>query len=519
MSELLGTVIDGRFEVVRAIGKGGYGDVFQAVQLSVDRQVALKVVHRHLAERTDVSQRFRREARLTSRLDHPNAVRVIDFGDDAGLLYLVMDFVQGPTLKEHLKEHGPVSPAFAAEIVQGIASALHGAHSIGLVHRDLKPSNIILTADAGGTRPVVIDFGLVKVFSEEPSTEDVTASHMMIGTPAYMSPENVLGKPVDGRSDLYAVGVLLFEMLTGERPFHGETQLELATNRLHAPAPSIGPSHPASLRELVADLLERDPDDRVASAEELVTRLKSRPVAGSTPTTLVDTDHTVAPVRGPGASRPAPANNDGNPVLEAPGTVRAQPAKRPSVIPRVLLAAALVVASLGIIMGTAGDPPAEPRPPGIAESDQPETSELEPEAERITEAIVAAREPTEGSSDSVASLPAPDLSPAESPDSDPIAAEPDELHRAERIEDDERSRDRRESAEPGTLVVNASPFAAVYVDGELVDEDTPADLSLPAGEYEVSTRYLGPAMTEPSVLSETVRVRPGRSVAITHRHD
>jgi serine/threonine protein kinase len=362
----------------------------------------------------------------------------------------------------------------------------------------------------------VIDFGLVKMFTDEPSAEDVTASHTMIGTPAYMSPENVLGKPVDGRSDLYALGILLFEMLTGDRPFHGETQLEVATSRLHGPAPALGSEHPPALARLVADLLEREPDARTASAEQLVRQLGAWRTSGFTPTTLLDADHTIAPIRGPAALRPSPAPAPA-PSLSAVKTAKPRGSLSPY-LPAAVLVAALLVALVGVRLGTT---PAEtletleaptiavPTPSRESEALRADASDPR-SAASSAEPGTPSMTPAEGSASEGSG--ANDEPPSEAEEAPSVPDQDDPEEPASRAERSDPS-DRRTTSRTGTLEVNASPYAAVFVDGEQVDEETPSELSLPAGEYEVSTRYYD------SLLSETVRVRAGETVAITHRHD
>ena len=291
----VGDVVDGRFRLEECVGSGGYGDVFRATQISLERTVAIKLVHAHLANRVDVAKRFRREALLTSKLDHRNAVRVLDFGDHEGTLYIAMEFAPGVTLKQALAA-GPCTPERTRRLGLQIAGALSAAHAIELMHRDLKPSNVLLVGEGESERAVVIDFGLVKAFFDDADATMITQTDVMIGTPTYMSPETVKGVPQDGRADLFSLGVLLHEMLTGRRPYKGTTPLEAAMARLTQPAEPLPDTVPGYLRALVEGLLQIEPRDRPQTAERVVELLKERRVfassdaAAEAPTVLLGRD-------------------------------------------------------------------------------------------------------------------------------------------------------------------------------------------------------------------------------------
>lgn len=310
-----GATIAGRFRVESMLGRGGYGEVWRARQLRVDRVVALKLLRADVAHREDAARRFEREARLASRLSHPNAVRVIDFGEDRGTLFLAMDHIDGPTLRERLRERGALPWREAAWLTMRIAAALRAAHGLGLVHRDLKPANVLISRIDGEDQPVVIDFGLAKIFDDDAPDDQITRAHAMLGTPAYMCPEVVRGAPVDGRSDLYSLGVLLFELLTGRVPLRGATPLETATMHLHVAPPALGPlvpDAPQALVSLVERLLSKRPEGRPADADEVMATLaellRAPAASGIATSTASDPiDATMLPTRRPAATASAAA--------------------------------------------------------------------------------------------------------------------------------------------------------------------------------------------------------------------
>lgn len=318
-----GTVIANRFRIDGRLGAGGYGTVYRATQLSVDRPVALKILHADLAHRAEVTARFEREARLASRVRHPNAVTMLDFGADGDRLYLAMEYVDGPSLRRVLKDDGPMPWQQVVALADRICAALGAAHALGLVHRDLKPANILMSTIDGQRQPVVIDFGLAKVF-EGDDHETLTRTDVMIGTPAYMSPESVVGEPLDARSDLYSLGIVLYQALSGAVPFKGRTPIETATQQIGEPPPPlverVPTPAPAALIALVERLLAKDPTERPASAAELRARLAG--IDG-------DDDATIAVAIEPGrpsaddaderaATPPAIENDDRPPTMMAP---------------------------------------------------------------------------------------------------------------------------------------------------------------------------------------------------------
>jgi tRNA A-37 threonylcarbamoyl transferase component Bud32 len=301
---LIGRTLDGRFEVRRPLGKGGMGTVYRALQISVDREVAVKVVHPRLANDRQAAKRFLREARLASRLNQPNVVQVIDFGQtDDGVLYLVMELLRGRTLASELGGERRFSVRRAITIGLQLCDALEAAHAQGIVHRDLKPGNIVVLDDPPGRDLIkVLDFGLAKSLIAD--TSQVTNTDAILGTPLYMSPEQVQGKPSDQRGDLYSLGCILFELLSGAPPFVDESvNMILAKHLGEAPPPL--PAHvPARLRALIDQLLAKDPETRVQTAGEVRTVVQwvidSGALAGGgldvVATSLVDVSDTVPDV-------------------------------------------------------------------------------------------------------------------------------------------------------------------------------------------------------------------------------
>ena len=275
--------IAGRFRIEREIGTGGMGTVYLATHLGLERPVAVKIIKREFAGDADVADRFLREARTMAKLRHAHAAMIFDAGNlPDGRHFIVMEFVEGETLSQVLAREGRFSPSRAVDIATQICDVLEEAHRLGIVHRDLKPSNILL-----GKRGVcVLDFGVAKVLAssaESTATHASTGSGQLIGTPRYMSPEQCLGQRVGARSDLYSLGVLLYEMLAGRPPFVDPLQSALLVKQATAPAPPLPKLRqdiPRSLALAVHTLLAKRPEDRprtAAAAKALLERSLVRP--------------------------------------------------------------------------------------------------------------------------------------------------------------------------------------------------------------------------------------------------
>ncbi len=287
----LGRDLDGRYTVLEKLGAGGMGAVYRAEQHSVDREVAIKVVHSTLVSEPEVIKRFLREAKLASRLSHPNAVGVLDFGQtDDGVFYLVMELVAGRTLDDVLKAERTLRPERVVRIAIQICDALEGAHAISIIHRDLKPSNVMLMS-SGRDIVKVLDFGLAKSTSPDSTSTTMTGAGAVVGTPAFMPPELATGEPCDARSDLYSLGVMLYLMGSGRLPFTGESVHELLA--MHASDEAAPPMTgvPAKLARVIDKLLCKRPADRYQSAVEARTALEESLIL-STPQPMPDGSET-----------------------------------------------------------------------------------------------------------------------------------------------------------------------------------------------------------------------------------
>jgi len=276
---MIGRLIDGRYQVRSRIARGGMATVYLATDLRLERLVAVKIMHGHLADDSQFTARFIQEARSAARLAHPNVVNVFDQGQDADSAYLVMEYLPGITLRELLQEYGALTPQQTLDIVEALLSGLAAAHKAGIVHRDLKPENVLLADDG---RIKIGDFGLARAASAA-----TAAGAALLGTIAYLSPELVTRGVADTRSDIYAVGIMMFEMLTGEQPFKGEQPMQIAFQHANdsVPAPSsVNPSVPAELDELVLWATARDPEHRPADARALLEQVTE--VARSLETSL-----------------------------------------------------------------------------------------------------------------------------------------------------------------------------------------------------------------------------------------
>ncbi|MEO8293966.1 MAG: serine/threonine-protein kinase [Gemmatimonadota bacterium] len=272
-ADLVGQVIADRYHITKKLGEGGMGAVYLAEHVKMGRQSAIKVMGRGMSHDPDAISRFNREAANASRINHPNVCAVYDFGEtEDGTIYLAMEFIEGHTLSSLLKETGPLSLRRAADILKQCADGLHAAHELGIVHRDLKPDNIMIVSQKGRDVVKVVDFGIAKAAGGE-AGQNVTKTGLVVGTPEYMSPEQLSGDKVDGRSDIYSLGLVFYRTLTDALPFVAETAQETMIKRLTdepIPLALARPDafFPAGLQPIMDRALARWPQDRYTTATE-----------------------------------------------------------------------------------------------------------------------------------------------------------------------------------------------------------------------------------------------------------
>src|ERR1700677_1386849 len=268
---LAGRLLDGRYAVTARIAHGGMATVYLATDTRLDREVALKVMHADLARDSEFVDRFIGEAKSVARLSHQNIVAVFDQGSDGQSLYLAMEYVPGPTLRALLRERRWLPWPEALAIMEPILAALAAAHQAGIVHRDVKPENVLITGDG---RVKVVDFGLARASAAVGNTR----AGVIIGSVGYIAPEQVIGAPTDARTDVYAAGIMLFEMLTGRQPFSGETPLAVAYAHVNSDVPPVASlvgGIPPALDQLVTAATSRDPQWRAAKAGAFLRAVRS----------------------------------------------------------------------------------------------------------------------------------------------------------------------------------------------------------------------------------------------------
>ena len=303
----------GRYEIKAEIGRGGMATVYHAYDPRFEREVALKVLPRAMLHDPQFRTRFEREAKTIAMLEHPAIVPVYDFGEEDGQPYFVMRYMTGGSLTDRMKK-GPMTIQEVAQLFERLAPALDEAHAKGIIHRDLKPGNILF--DQNG-EPYISDFGIAKIAA---SPSNVTGS-AIVGTPAYMSPEQAQGEGIDGRSDIYGLGVIIFELLTGTQPYHGDTPMSVVVKHITDPVPHIldvKPDLPPAIEAVIERAMAKDRDERFPTVKALSDALNAvargeAPDLEISDKTLVTSDKTVL------SQKPTPP----------PGTLQAKPGPKP----------------------------------------------------------------------------------------------------------------------------------------------------------------------------------------------
>jgi hypothetical protein len=329
MAQLSNGTTLGGYRIEQMAGRGGMGVVYRAEQLALGRQVALKVISPELAEDPDFRERFKHESRIAASIDHPNIIAVYEAGEVDGLLFLSMRYVEGTDLRGLIREGGRLSTQRAAGILTQVAAALDAAHARGLVHRDVKPANVLIAAGEAD-HAYLTDFGLTKHLA---SARGLTNTGQWVGTADYVAPEQIQGEPIDARTDVYALGCMFFEMLTGEVPFPRDSQVAKIYAHLSEPPPRVDTSAlgvPPELDDVVRRAMAKRPDERFPSAGDLaravVAAIEQRP--------LEEPERTVAT----GSAAPIPSGARSTRVMAPPGPARRTPAWLPAALAGAVLA-------------------------------------------------------------------------------------------------------------------------------------------------------------------------------------
>ena len=475
----------GRYEIVRELGHGAMGVVYEALDPTIGRRIALKAIRFDGIGTTadEAARRFKNEARAAGGLNHPNLVTVYDAGEDAGNLYLAMEFIEGSNLDELLRNERRLSPAKATDIVRQVCAGLDFAHSKGIVHRDIKPANVMLGAHG---LVKITDFGIAR------AGEAMTLTGQVIGTPNYMSPEQVLGKTLDGRSDLFSVGVMLYEMITGERPFEGQSITTIMYKIVHEtpipPRKLDAGIHPG-LSAVIEKSLAKPPEERFPTGAELTKALENYQSASLTPSAVLDIPTLAVPIPNdlktqpnPSSTQPAPSSGAGaSAQTVAPGVggffARLSPKARKRLIAAIVISGVYIVSRLN----------------------RHERAEDRQSHEAQTSSSSAAPSPA----------PPPTVTQPAAPSTQETQTSSQPLTERENATD---------SKTTALLNVNSNPPGAdIEIDGQPTGKNTPSALQLPRGQHSVSVHMEGftPASASFKVKGgEEIEYSPQLSVAL-----
>ncbi len=382
--DLVGSVLADKYRIVRKLGEGGMGAVYLGEHVKIHRFDAIKVLTKELAHNADAVARFNREAANAARINHPNVCAIYDFGETAeGLIFLAMEYIEGETLASLLKREGCLPPARAAAIIAQAASALQAAHDMGIVHRDLKPDNMMLARARDGSDHVkVVDFGIAKAVGGTEEGQKVTKTGLVIGTPEYMSPEQLSGDVLDGRSDVYSLALVSYRALTGRLPFEADTAQEVLIARLTdepAPLAEAAPQLASAprLQSVFDRALQRMPGDRYGTASAFASDLMNatrqlpaaaRPASTDAATQLVDTaagevlpPTRLSPASTPATPQPVPSTRPSD-AVRRPAPARDGGKKPALVVAAVIGAVAVVGGGAAVVLTGGGDAATEPQP-------------------------------------------------------------------------------------------------------------------------------------------------------------